>query len=475
MHRFAAWPRVVTWLSVSLVAVLGVAVWSAWTVSLNEHNRLLANALEAERQRSFVDMVHHVEQIQALLGKGLVTGSERQNMRYMADVHRHASAAVTAFSSLPLPTEVSAATGKFLQQVGDFAYSLLRDEAAGRPMTEAERAELQRLRESATALREQLSTMLTQYHRGGFRWHQPAQLSWRTLFRRPDPSLLAPSAGGGAAMAAVLDGGWAQLATRAEQMPTLIYNGPFSDHVSETPPALAGPPITREEAAGRLTAVFPEAAAHRIVEVVESGGNLPAYTFRLAPAGSRGSAYTVAVSLTRQGGHLLEVVNGRVVGSPRLDLDRARAIGQEYLARAGYTDMVPTFAQIQDGVAFVAYAHRQGEVLIYPDQAKVKVALDNGEVLGMDARQYLTHHRRRSLPRPRLSAEEARRRLNPALEVTRVQLALIPDQAGTGEVLTYEFQGQTGEYIYLVYINAETGAEEQILQLIVTDGGTFAL
>jgi len=467
--------RVVTWLSVSLFAVLAVAVWSAWTVHLNEHNRLLANALEAERQRSFLDMVHHVEQIQALLGKGLATGSERQNMRYMADVHRHASSAMTAFSSLPLPTDVSATTGKFLQQVGDFACSLLRDEAAGRPMTEAERAELQRLREASTALREQLSTMLTQYSRGSFRWHEPARLSLRTLFRTPDPGLLDPSAAGGAATAALLDGGWAQLATSMEQMPTLIYNGPFSDHVNETPPALTGPTIGREEAEARLPAVLPDAAAYRVVDVAEVGGNLPAYSFRLAPAGSRGSAYTATVSLTRQGGHLLELLNGRVVGSPALDLERARSIGQEYLARAGYADMVPTYAQIQDGVAFVAYAYRQGDVIVYPDQAKVKVALDNGEVLGMDARQYLTHHRRRTLPRPRLTEADARSRLNPGLEVSRVQLALIPDLSGTGEVLAYEFQGKLGEDIYLVYINAETGAEEQILQLIVTDGGTFTL
>ncbi|MBY6277518.1 MAG: germination protein YpeB [Symbiobacterium thermophilum] len=467
--------RVVTWLSVSLFAAVAVAVWAAWTANLNEHNRLLANALEAERQRNFVDMVHHVEQIQALLGKGLATGSERQNMRYMADVHRHASAAMTAFSSLPLPTEVSSTTGKFLQQVGDFAYALLRDEAAGRSLTEAERAELQRLREAAAALKEQLGTMLTQYQRGGFRWHQPAQLSLRTLMRPPGRVLSDPAASGGPAAAALLDGGWAQLATSMEQMPTFIYNGPFSDHVNQTPPALSGPQLSREEAGGRLATALPDAAAYRVVDVVESGGNLPAYTFRLAPAGTRGSAYTATVSLTRQGGHLLEFLSGRVLGQPALDLEQARAVGQEYLARIGYADMVPTFAQIQDGVAFVAYAYRQGEVIVYPDQAKVKVALDNGEVLGVDARQYLTNHRRRTLPRPRLTPDEARSRLNPHLEVSRVQLALIPDAAGTGEVLTYEFQGKIGDEVYLVYINAETGAEEQILQLIVTDGGTFTL
>lgn len=466
--------RVVTWLGVLLFAAVALGVWGAWTVQLSEHNRLLANALEAERQRNFVDMVHHVEQIQALLGKGLATGSERQNMRYMAEVHRHAAAAMTAFSSLPLPTDAASGTGKFLQQVGDFAYALLRDEAAGRPLTEAERAELQRLREAAASLRDQLATMLTQYSRGGFRWHEPARLSLQALLQLPRRSRT-DAAGSGSVGAALLDGGWAQLATSMDQMPTFIYDGPFSDHVSETPPALTGPLLGREEAEERLAAVLPDAAKYRVVDVAESGGNLPAYTFRLAPQEGRGDAYTATASLTQQGGHLLEFLSHRPVGEPTLSLEQARAIGQEYLARVGYAGMVPTFAQIQDGVAFIAYAHRQGDVIVYPDQAKVKVALDSGEVLGLDARQYLTHRRRRILPRPRLTPEEARSRLNPALAVSRVQLALIPDLAGTGELLTYEFQGKIGEDIYLVYINAETGAEEQILQLIVTDGGTFTL
>jgi len=112
---------------------------------------------------------------------------------------------------------------------------------------------------------------------------------------------------------------------------------------------------------------------------------------------------------------------------------------------------------------------------MYPDQIKVKVALDNGEILGVDARQYLMSHHRRTLPEPAISAAEAEERLRPELSVQRVQLALIPDLAGTGEILTYEFLAHMGEETYLVYINAETGAEEQILQQVETDGGTFAL
>lgn len=467
--------RVGYWLTATLLATLALAVWGGWTFHLATQNRALANALEAERQRNFTDMAYHVEQIQALLGKGLATGDERQNMRYMADVSQHASAAVAAFTSLPLPAEISATTGKFLQQVGDFSLSLLRNEAAGRSMGPQERTELARLRQESAKLSEQMSTMMTQYSRGGFRWHQPPALSWAALFRGPENPVMKPGGTQDQAMASLVSGGWEQMSSSLEKLPVFIYDGPFSDHVDQTPPAVAGLPVTAEEAAQRLPAILPDAGRFRTVAVTEVGGNLPAHSFQLAPTNTQGNAYTVTVEITKQGGHLLQLLNGRLVGEPVLDLPRARAIAQDFLVRAGFPGMVPTFGQVQDGSAFIAFAYQENGVMIYPDQAKVKVALDNGEILGVDTRQYLTRHRTRSLPAPRVSEEEAAARVARELVVSRVQPAVIPDAAGTGERLTWEFMGKMGEDTYLVYINAETGKEEQILQVIETDGGTFAL
>jgi spore germination protein len=136
---------------------------------------------------------------------------------------------------------------------------------------------------------------------------------------------------------------------------------------------------------------------------------------------------------------------------------------------------MPTYGQVQDGTATIAYAARENGVVIYPDQIKVKVALDNGEILAVDAKQYLMHHKTRTIPSPHLTPNKAEAAINPDLEVQRVQPAMIPDQAGTGEILTYEFLTRLGQETFLVYINAETGEEEQILQLIQTDGGTFTL
>lgn len=114
------------WSTAGALGLLGLLVLGIWTWRLTQENHGLALTVEAERQRNFAEMVGHVDKLQSLLGKGLVTASTRQNMRFMSDVQYHSQAAVANVTALPLPANLRASTGKFLQQTGDFALSLLR-------------------------------------------------------------------------------------------------------------------------------------------------------------------------------------------------------------------------------------------------------------------------------------------------------------------------------------------------------------
>jgi germination protein YpeB len=467
--------RIGYWAPIGTLAALVLALWGVWTWRLGIANRDLALALEAERQRNFSDMAYHVEQIQSLLGKGLVTATAPQNMRYMSDVHLHASAAATNFNTLPLPAALQASTGKFLQQTGDFAVSLLRNEAAGREMDGRARTELTRLRKESADLAVQLQTISGQYSRGGFRWNPPLRLSWASLWRRPP--VPGKPATGAQSPKSMVAGGWDQVGASMEKLPVMLYDGPFSDGTAKRAPAMTGPPVAQSEAAPRLQAFVPGAAGYRTVGIVEVAGNLPAYSFQLAPATAPagGNTYTAVADIAKNGGYLVQFMNSRVTGRPAVDLNRARQVGQAYLTSIGYGSMVPTYGQADDGEATIAYAYNDNGVVVYPDQIKVKVALDNGEILGVDARQFLMSHHTRATLQPVITADEAQEKLYPALQVQRRQLALIPNQAGTGEILAWEFLTTFGNETYLVYINANTGAEEQVLQQIQSDGGTFAL
>ena len=128
----------------------------------------------------------------------------------------------------------------------------------------------------------------------------------------------------------------------------------------------------------------------------------------------------------------------------------------------------------EDNTATINYAFRQDDVTMYPDLIKLKIALDNGEVVGMEARQYLMNHTEREIPEPAVSMEEARKKVNDDMEVYSSGLAYIPTDYRE-EIFCYEFRGKLDDRDFIVYINALTGEEEDILMIVNTPNGVLTM
>jgi len=105
---------------------------------------------------------------------------------------------------------------------------------------------------------------------------------------------------------------------------------------------------------------------------------------------------------------------------------------------------------------------------------KVKVALDNGEIVGFEGTSFVMNHHDRKLEKPELSEKEALAKVNPQLKIESKRLAVIPLET-LQEVLAYEFRGDLNGDTFIVYINAITGEEERILKVIDTKSGPVTL
>lgn len=136
--------------------------------------------------------------------------------------------------------------------------------------------------------------------------------------------------------------------------------------------------------------------------------------------------------------------------------------------------MKETYYLKQDGVVTINYAYEQNGVIMYPDLVKLKVALDNGEILGIETTGYLNSHEERSLTEPKISMDEAKKILNKDLKIESEGRAIIPTQWQT-EVECYEFKGKVDDTEFLVYINTQTGKEEDILVIVNTPNGTLTM
>ncbi len=178
--------------------------------------------------------------------------------------------------------------------------------------------------------------------------------------------------------------------------------------------------------------------------------------------------------MTKTGGHVIWMLYSRNVGQETLDVDKVKQIGKEFLESRGYKNMKDTYYIKEDGTATVNYAYEQNGVVVYPDLIKVKIALDNGEIVGFEAKGYLMNHTERDIPEPKVSEAEIRANFMAKKELKSVGLAIIPTNFGT-EIFCYELKGRMNDRDFLVYINAETGREEKVLIIIDTPEGILTL
>ena len=166
--------------------------------------------------------------------------------------------------------------------------------------------------------------------------------------------------------------------------------------------------------------------------------------------------------------------SNREVNSEVISQEDANETGKKYLSDKGFPNMKETYYLKQEGIVTINYAYTKNNVIVYPDLIKVKVALDNGEVLGIETTGYLNNHCERDISNIKISKEEAKKNLNKELNIESEGMAIIPTEWKT-EILCYEFKGKVDDREFLVYINAENGREEDILVITNTPNGTLTM
>ena len=250
----------------------------------------------------------------------------------------------------------------------------------------------------------------------------------------------------------------------------LIYDGAFSEHLtSNEKKGLTGEDIEEDVAKQKIEEFI---GKNNIKEIQSLGysenATIPVYDFSVI----NNNDETANISISKKGGHVVSMNANRDVKAETISQEEANSKGKEFLESNGFTSMKETYYLKQDGIVTINYAYYQEGVVIYPDLIKVKVALDNGEVLGIETSGYLNNHTIRDLKKVKITREQAKKDLNKDLEIISEGMAIIPTEWKT-EILCYEFKGKVDEKEFLVYINAENGREEDVLVITNTPNGTL--
>ena len=264
-----------------------------------------------------------------------------------------------------------------------------------------------------------------------------------------------------------INGDFVKMEETFTDMPILIYDGPFSEHMlKQEPKMLEGKQdITRQQAEQKVKEFMGAGEGNITFDGIEESA-IESYTF---------SSGDISIAVTKRGGYVTYMSSSKVSDDATVTPEDCVKKAYEFLSRRGMNNMKESYYFVEEGVCTVNFAYMDGDVLCYTDLIKVGVATDSGEIVVYDARGYLTNHCERDFEKKNLSMAEAKTKLSPYLKVRNSRETLIPTD-GLNEKHCYEYRcyGKGGQEV-LVYINCVTGYEEQISILLYGDDGVLAV
>lgn len=409
--------------------------------------------LDSQFQRQFYDLIGYVENAQVDLAKAMVVNNSKDMIKYLNDLNFHSYMAHEKLTQLPIEHDSIYKTEIFLNQLGDYSTAMANKSLDGEELDEKEMDTLAELHSYANELSQELIELHDKLSKENINFATLKRQSNRDLSKFNEE---------------MKKFDLINFEERMQDYPELIYDGPFSAHLKKIKPKLNGKIISEDEAVKIANKTFKNP-----VKVVGKLENtiIPGYYLQ----GTEDNSDTrVSAAISERAGKIIWYFNPREIGEDRIDSEKSIKIAEEFLKDIGYDNMIPTYTMNHGDHSIINFAYNENGVIIYSDLIKVKVASDNGEIIGLGTEGFLINHHKRDIDKPQITENEARQRISDTIKIKNTRLAIIPT-AGGKEVLCYEFETEFGNDTYLIYIDANNGKEVEILLMVRDDEGTLVI
>ncbi len=442
-----------------MLSVIGVflLIIIALGIILYQKQREARQVSENTYNMAFYELVDYVSNVETYLAKSVISTTPEQGAETLTNLWREANMAQTYLSRLPIESQELENTQKFLNQVSDYSYALSRKNIYDESLAQQDLDNLENLHNYSVELQNTLNQLSEDINNG--------RITWGELTKKGKVAFAQQ-------VSTESKDGFSNLEENFHQYSGLIYDGAFSEHLtSAQPKGLTGDNID-EEKAKQIAIDF--IGQDKIKEIsslgVSENAIIISYTFSIQTNENE----NINISISQKGGHVIYMNYDREVTSEIISQEQADQIGKNFLTQKGFPNMKETYYLTQSGIMTINYAYNQNGVIMYPDLIKVKVALDNGEILGIETTGYLNNHVERDISKVKITKEQAKQTLNKKLNIESEGLAYIPTEWKT-EIFCYEFKGKVEDTEFLVYINAENGREEDILVIKDTPNGVLTM
>lgn len=440
--------------------VLNVAIFMTFgaliifSLEMTNNFKRQKNLVQDEYNKSMYLAVSYINNVEVDLAKLLVTSTPKMSAVTLADIWKQANLAKECLEQIPVGQNSMANASKYLTQVSDFSYTLMKQNISDIKLTEEEYEKLKHIYEDSSKLSSKMSDIYDDLNAGRIKWDELEKIGNEKL---PDNDI---------------SNSISEVGKTFQNYEGLIYDGAFSDHLlSSEPKSLSQKEISEDDAKKYIEEVIlNDEKIEKIEFKGESNGKIELYNFDV----TLDSKQKRTISITKNDCKLYLMIGDKKVKEQNISVDEAKKRGMEFLNKLGIDNMIETYYQKTENMIVINYAATQDGVILYPDLIKVKISLDDGKVYGVEAAGYIFNHTTRNNLRPSISQEKAKSILNSSLEIISSDMALIPTESNS-EILTYEFKGKIDNREFLIYINADNAREEKVLLVIDNKNGVLTM
>lgn len=440
--------------------VLNVAIFMTFgaliifSLEMTNNLKRQKNLVQDEYNKSMYLAVSYINNVEVDLAKLLVTSTPKMSAVTLADIWKQANLAKECLEQIPVGQNSMANASKYLTQVSDFSYTLMKQNISDIKLTEEEYEKLKHIYEDSSILSSKMSDIYDDLNAGRIKWDELEKIGNEKL---PDNDI---------------SNSISEVGKTFQNYEGLIYDGAFSDHLlSSEPKFLSQKEISEDDAKKYIEEVIlNDEKIEKIEFKGESNGKIELYNFDV----TLDSKQKRTISITKNDCKLYLMIGDKKVKEQNISVDEAKKRGMEFLNKLGIDNMIETYYQKTENMIVINYAATQDDVILYPDLIKVKISLDDGKVYGVEAAGYIFNHTTRNNLKPSISQEKAKSILNSSLEIISSDMALIPTESNS-EILTYEFKGKIDNREFLIYINADNAREEKVLLVIDNKNGVLTM
>ena len=406
--------------------------------------------LENTYKRNFYELISDINSLEIDLSKLIATNSLTSQKELLTKIYDTSKTSSVNLSTLPISSNKIENLNNYLNTLGGYSYSLLeRNLNNNEKINENELKSIESIYDYCVRLKYDLNNFIKDIE--NFNIIKQINYSDGDLSN--------------------FDGGLTNINNNEDEVPTLIYDGPFSDSV------------VNKEIKGLDDIEYSEASVRNILmdnfkffdnfKIEYLGDTLGKFaTYNYNVYNENQSLY---VQMTKKGAFLLSANSiESISGDLNLTREECEVFAHNFAALMGIDNMFSVWSQKVDNIVYVNLAPISGGVIYYPDLIKVKINSSTGFVEGWEASNYAYNHTERADFISKLSFNDAQNLLSSALTVLERNYCIIPNEF-VGESYAYEFICTWNDFTYYVYLDSSTGEELNIMRVVNTTNGDLLM